>query len=83
VKIWIPLAVLGLALITAGGCSSEREEARQDAGATVDQVEDRVENSTERMEKQYDESRKQGEGRVESAGEGYDAVLDAGETTGE
>jgi hypothetical protein len=120
VKTRILLAALAAVLITAGGCSQEREEARHDASqgaadlgraaregaaaeaargvtgaadAAVDEVEEqgvvgsakavagdvkeRVEDSAEVMKDEYEGSRKQGEGVVDSAGEGYEAVRDA------
>jgi len=48
------------------------------AEAEAKQLEQNVKESAALMEETYDEKRKEGEGRVEAAGDSYNAVIDAG-----
>ena len=46
--------------------------------AAAEEAEGNVEHSEELMEETYDKAREEGEGRVEAAGDAYNAVLEAG-----
>ena len=47
----------------------------ESAKAVAEDLEARVERSAEVMKEVYDDSREKGEGRIEAAGDGYEAVL--------
>lgn len=68
-----------LATALLGSCSESGEQRAaselEEAGGTAS---GNVERSEKIMVDSYDEKRKQGEGRVEAAGDAYNAVLDAG-----
>ena len=68
-----------LAAALLSGCSDAGEQRAasglEDAGQTAA---GNVERSEKIMADSYDEKRKEGEGRVEAAGDAYNAVLDAG-----
>lgn len=68
----------GLALILAPGLALAGHHLANEAEAAAEEVADNVENSEELMEETYDKDRAAGEGRVEAAGNAYEAVLEAG-----
>jgi hypothetical protein len=49
-----------------------------EAEAAAEELKDNVEHSEELEEKTYDDERAEGTGRVEAAGNAYEAVLEAG-----
>ncbi|MFP8882378.1 MAG: hypothetical protein VCE43_24320, partial [Myxococcota bacterium] len=57
----------------------EEQGLADSARALASNLEERVENATEVDEESYEESRRQGEGRVQAAGDAYEAVLEVGE----
>ena len=64
--------ILAPATLQAGGhLAHEVKAAAEEAEANVD-------HSEELMEETYDKDRAEGEGRVEAAGDAYEAVLEAG-----
>lgn len=70
VSIVVVLA-LGIAPGIAWSEDNEVEEA-------AEELEENVEHSEELLKKTYEEDRAEGEGRVEAAGNAYEAVLEAG-----
>ena len=68
-----------LAAVLLGACSDSAdrrtESDLEEAGKTAVR---NVERSQKIMADTYDEKRKQGEGRIEAAGDAYNEVLDAG-----
>jgi uncharacterized protein HemX len=60
----------------AAAAELEARGAEASAKAAAEDLEARVERSAEIMEDSYDDSRAQGEGRIEAAGDAYDAVLE-------
>ena len=79
----ISLCITAIAtLALAGGCSQEtREDAAATAASAGQEVEDaaktvrdNVENAAKTNAETYEAKRKEGEGRLEAAGDDYDAV---------
>ncbi len=68
----------GLALILAPGLAQAGHHLAGEAEAAAEEVEENVENSEELMEETYDAEREDGTGRVQAAGDAYEAVLEAG-----
>ena len=57
---------------------SKVEKVEEAVEAEVEVLEKNVETSNEIMEKTYEEKRAEGEGRIEAAGDSYNAVIDEG-----
>lgn len=71
------LTILVLVLgVTPGIAWSGGHEAGEEG--VVEELEDNVEHSEELLKKTYEEDRAEGQGRVEAAGNAYEAVLEAG-----
>lgn len=66
----IVLMVSGLAFVVACSPSNEEDSSLADKAAA------NIENANELMEETYEKSREEGEGRVEAAGDAYNALLD-------
>jgi hypothetical protein len=62
----------------AGTEKSKLEKVEGAARADAKKLEGNVERSSETMKKTYKEKRAEGEGRVEAAGDSYEAVLEEG-----
>ena len=69
------LIVLALAFGFAPGVAWAEDNEVEEA---AEELEENVEHSEELLKKTYDEDRAEGEGRVEAAGNAYEAVLEAG-----
>ena len=85
-RISITLFAIG-AIALGGACSQEtRDDAKETAVSAGRDVEhaaqvahDNVEDAADTMAETYDEKREEGEGRIEAAGDSYNAVLDKAE----
>ena len=69
-RLCFALAAAGLAI----GCG--QDEARKDVKHAAEGVRENAKDATEVYEETYKEDRKKGEGRVEAAGDAYEAVLE-------
>ena len=69
-------------MLNAGLASSDGQGVVEEVEETADELAENVEHSEELAKKTYEADRKQGEGRVEAAGNAYEAVLEAGRDKG-
>lgn len=73
------LLVLPMAFMVGSGVArSDGPGVADEVEETAEELKENIEHSDELAKKTYESDRKQGEGRVEAAGNAYEAVLEAG-----